>query len=586
MSQAPGSSNSSNASHDNYDERQKLRLFSCITIARFLDTLEEDAPFLTSTYRKINQLLEPHMESLGLRSLPSTKTIRNIWSNFVEHGTILRTHLKTGRPSKSNEEVDFLLNHPLQTMNQQSYVPLPYMSSPYAQNSILSSMVGTQSGHGGNAISRNMPMTSRQGQMPGSLYAGAPSYFPLYPNISVPHAVPGLLGFNPIVPGFEYERETVYLYIPSTMVGAIIGKSGSAIKEMTNTSGASIKVATAPTITELSNQSDNGAESGKGSCIESSSDSKEVSQDEVADSMQPPTSTSLKMAQKHSRGSNDCQTIMRKVTIVGYPGSQYSAQYMIYRKISLESGKGDVSLMVEIHVPSQLVGKVIGKGGATVKHLQKQTRTVIRIPDEKSGQPHINGDTSDHTSVQITGEFEGSQAAQRHIRNLIRESSHSRQNKSQNSRNNESNVVKNNAQSNSFANNNHQSDNGSVSAPSDSNDKSDETTKKKDTDKIAPESDENPLPAESPSCVSYHDRSHEGEPEEKSPGALQGSPSGSGDIAGGGDVVVSNNNTINNNLKASINEMPAAKMKDHVDDNKRGDHIENGDTVIQNRDPP
>lgn len=383
------------------------------------------------------------------------------------------------------------MNNTLQNMNhQQSYlfnnVPAPYMPRPYPQNPLLSSLVNSHTGH---TLSRTgVPVgPHHQSQLTGpSLYPGAPSYLSMYPNISVPPTGHGLLGFNSAVPGLESEKETVNIYIPNIMVGAIIGKSGSAIKEMIINSGASIRVAAAPsqpatgstmayTLAKDENASQQQQETNNktdSSAPTQTSDSS--NQDEVLSDSQTPAVSSPQQRTLSSRQTTalaDSQIPTRKVTIVGTPESQWSAQYLIYRKISIENNKSDTSLMVEIQVPSYLVGRIIGKGGVTVKQIQKQTRTTIRLPDEKPPSSEIVNYSE--TSVQITGEFNCSQLAQRHIRNLIKKNfqtknnNNNRPNQNNNRHNENSNIAAKspNAQASYIDNKNHQqrSDNESVS---------------------------------------------------------------------------------------------------------------------------
>lgn len=382
-------------------------------------------------------------------------------------------------------------NSTLQAMNQQSYlfngVPIPYMSGPYAPNPILSTLVDSQAGHAGHALSRTMPVGPHQSQIAGSqIYPGSSNYLSLYPNISGPHGH-GLLNFNPSRSSLE-ERETVNIYIPHSMVGAIIGKSGSAIKEMISTSGASIKVAAAAPQTEVvpldqAQKEENSSsdqqqqqprqkaepEPNEDGCKQDDSKAEPTSEDSNE------TSGSSVQQQPVSRqSSSENNPSSRKVTIIGTPESQWSAQYLIYRKVAIEDGKSDISLMVEIQVPSQLVGKIIGKGGANVKNIQKQTRTIIRLPDDKSNPTIAESDSL--TCVQITGEFQCTQLAQRHIRNIIKESLHrqlvdSRQ-KSQQTGGAGKQNGKSNAQSNLNDNQHHHSDNENMSNTNDAHDES------------------------------------------------------------------------------------------------------------------
>ncbi|KAH7965758.1 hypothetical protein HPB49_010423 [Dermacentor silvarum] len=161
-------------------------------------------------------------------------------------------------------------------------------------------------------------------------------------------------------PGHGVERELVCLYIPNTAVGAIIGTGGSSIRDMIMVSGASIKVA-------------------------------QPNKDDPADAHE------------------------RKVTIVGTPECQWRAQSMIFNKVCYEGcmGNPDGTLRVEIFVPSNQVGRIIGKGGQTVRELQRLTRALIKLPEESQ-----NANTEE-TPVHLLGDFFSTHAAQRQIRALV-----------------------------------------------------------------------------------------------------------------------------------------------------------------------
>ncbi|KAK8766295.1 hypothetical protein V5799_006923 [Amblyomma americanum] len=169
----------------------------------------------------------------------------------------------------------------------------------------------------------------------------------------------GPMGFPPAGPGGE-GRELVCLYIPNAAVGAIIGTGGSSIRDMIMISGASIKVA-------------------------------QPNKDDPADAHE------------------------RKVTIVGTPESQWRAQSMIFNKVCYEGcvANQDGTLRVEIFVPSSQVGRIIGKGGQTVRELQRLTRALIKLPEESQ-----NANTEE-TPVHILGDFFSTHAAQRQIRALV-----------------------------------------------------------------------------------------------------------------------------------------------------------------------
>uniref|UniRef100_A0A4W4F056 RRM domain-containing protein n=1 Tax=Electrophorus electricus TaxID=8005 RepID=A0A4W4F056_ELEEL len=109
------------------------------------------------------------------------------------------------------------------------------------------------------------------------------------------------------------ESETVNLFIPSLAVGAIIGKQGQHIKQLSQFAGASIKIAPADGV-----------------------DAKQ-----------------------------------RMVVISGPPEAQFKAQGRIFGKLKEENffgPKEEVKLEAHIKVPSFAAGRVIGKGGKTVEH--------------------------------------------------------------------------------------------------------------------------------------------------------------------------------------------------------------------------
>ncbi|KAK7073129.1 Insulin-like growth factor 2 mRNA-binding protein 3, partial [Halocaridina rubra] len=185
------------------------------------------------------------------------------------------------------------------------------------------------------------------------MYGSSPSsYPPLYPT-----PIHGHQGAH----GTEVSEETAYLYIPNSAVGAIIGTKGSHIRNIIRFSGASVKIAA------------------------------------LEEEIRPTEQTE------------------RKVTIVGTPEAQWKAQFLIFEKIREEGygvGVEDIRLTVEIIVPSSQVGRIIGKGGQNVRDLQRQTGSVIKLPQQGST-------TSEDTTVHIVGPFFSVQSAQRRIRAII-----------------------------------------------------------------------------------------------------------------------------------------------------------------------
>lgn len=358
------------------------------------------------------------------------------------------------------------INFTMQALNSQTYpysnVPISFMPRPYTQNTILSSLVSShsQASHPSYGKPRGFNGSHRANQIatPSMYHNSATTYLPLYPNISH-QAGHGFMDFSQLMTGHDAEKETVIMYIPTNVVGAIIGKSGSAIKEMISASGASIKIAAAapnlssePSHQKAQSETDQRSDekptqdSKDDAAAHSSQEpSKETNQEDKKVTNEPEDSKNAS-ASDHKEdqqgepdtvehppptgaarhyGTNDQQSTApqtRKVTIIGNFQSQWSAQWMIYRKVTSEINKSDINAVVEIIIPSTLVGKVIGKGGSTVKLLQKQTKTTIRLLDDKSSNSTLaNGEQNTETLVQITGEYPNFLLAQRQIRTLIRD---------------------------------------------------------------------------------------------------------------------------------------------------------------------
>ncbi|XP_060882331.1 insulin-like growth factor 2 mRNA-binding protein 1 isoform X2 [Labrus bergylta] len=159
------------------------------------------------------------------------------------------------------------------------------------------------------------------------------------------------------------EQETVHIYIPAQAVGAIIGKKGQHIKQLSRFAGASIKIAPAET--------------------------------------------------------PDCK--MRMVIVTGPPEAQFKAQGRIYGKLKEENffgPKEEVKLETHIKMAATAAGRVIGKGGKTVNELQNLTAAEVVVPREQTP------DENDQVIVKINGHFYASQLAQRKIRDILTQVKH------------------------------------------------------------------------------------------------------------------------------------------------------------------
>jgi len=165
------------------------------------------------------------------------------------------------------------------------------------------------------------------------------------------------------------QSESCYLYIPNAAVGAIIGTKGSHIRNIIKFSGSTVNIAPAEEETGVMVPVYEGA----------------------------------------------TQEARRKVTVTGNPEAQWKAQYLIYEKLREEGFSGaveDVKLTVEIRVPSSQVGRIIGKGGANVREMQRLTQAVIKLPEQGST-------VGEETSVFIIGTFYATQSAQRRLRAMV-----------------------------------------------------------------------------------------------------------------------------------------------------------------------
>uniref|UniRef100_A0A671XRP7 Insulin-like growth factor 2 mRNA binding protein 3 n=1 Tax=Sparus aurata TaxID=8175 RepID=A0A671XRP7_SPAAU len=174
-----------------------------------------------------------------------------------------------------------------------------------------------------------------------------------------PSGAPGMgPSMSSVPPPGAHESETVHLFIPALAVGAIIGKQGQHIKQLSHFAGASIKIAPA----------------------------------EGADPK------------------------LRKVIISGPPEAQFKAQCRLFGKLKEENffgPKEEVKLEAHIKVPSFAAGRVIGKGGKTVNELQNLTCAEVVVPRDQTP------DENDQVIVKISGHFFACQLAQRKIQEIL-----------------------------------------------------------------------------------------------------------------------------------------------------------------------
>ncbi len=144
-------------------------------------------------------------------------------------------------------------------------------------------------------------------------------------------------------------QETTYLYIPSRSVGSVIGAGGSAIRNIIRTSGASLKIS-------------NGGD-----------------------------------------GNSD----ERRVTVYGPIEGHWKAQWMLFRKLREFYGDVEFELRMEMIVPSDIVGRLIGKGGARIKAIHESTGARVKF---------IQTGDKKQTVLQIYGNYSQMYSAQARIR--------------------------------------------------------------------------------------------------------------------------------------------------------------------------
>jgi insulin-like growth factor 2 mRNA-binding protein 1 len=177
-----------------------------------------------------------------------------------------------------------------------------------------------------------------------------------------PHAHPGSLSASALGPPLhsgDTTKVSVNVYVPAYAVGGIIGPKGSTIREITQLTGAQVKVP----------------------------------------QLKGPQGGDL------SAGSSE-----RKVTVVGTQEAQWRAQFHIFKKVLVDSVAPNIpmetTLRVEIMVPSSQVGRIIGKNGQTVRELQRLTHAQIKLPEpSEEGSSTASTSPDAETPVSITGDF-------------------------------------------------------------------------------------------------------------------------------------------------------------------------------------
>lgn len=195
------------------------------------------------------------------------------------------------------------------------------------------------------------------------------------------------------------QTEVVHVWVPSNIVGALIGTKGSHIRNVMRLTGAHIRIETPPP------SAVNGRDETAGTTVD---DHSTVDHQAGGDHK--------RRGDRHNAAtavaSDDSE---RRVTITGTDQQQYKAQFWIFQRVC-EQGYhffDEVRLCTEIQVPSKMVGRIIGKGGQNVRELQRVTGAQVKIPED------VAHDSPEDTVVRIVGNFNAAQAVQSRIRQLM-----------------------------------------------------------------------------------------------------------------------------------------------------------------------
>jgi len=210
-----------------------------------------------------------------------------------------------------------------------------------------------------------------------------PEYSPyLTPAPPTSGSVYGASAF-PILGGGRSERNMVMVL--ENMVGAIIGKAGANAKEITKLSGCKLHIET---------------------------------RDEKAEREANTPAPRRSM----SRGDDDDRDPLeeRMIIIMGGPEQQFKAQQIIYKRLLEEDQRSGAAkrarrLKVLFMVPNDMLGRVIGKGGAKIKELAGTSGARLRLVRSDNQD---QDDLEEDTPLEIFGSFSETQAAQNLLRQI------------------------------------------------------------------------------------------------------------------------------------------------------------------------
>jgi transcription antitermination factor NusA-like protein len=291
-------------------------------------------------------------------------------------------------------------------------------------------------------VTNNDGHCSRTSNFNGYMMPKSPYSMPPPQMIVAPHAImapvfpPELLAIRNLC--------RVHIFVPTQIVGALIGTKGTNIRNLMRQTGAHIRIegnadtnhnraqgnrqngeAIEQTTKEGSEEETEEIDKGVKDVNEEAAkegDSEELPNNktvdppvelssnncnETADAMESTSITS-----KYSDSNERC------VAISGTDQQIYKAEFMIYQRVAETSTMffSEVALNTEVFVPTGIVGRIIGKNGQNVKELQRITNSIVKVFEEANV---CSEEAKETNSVRVTGNFFSVQAVQARISKLI-----------------------------------------------------------------------------------------------------------------------------------------------------------------------
>ncbi|CEF63955.1 FI20063p1 [Strongyloides ratti] len=175
---------------------------------------------------------------------------------------------------------------------------------------------------------------------------------------------------------------TLKIFVPENCVGPVIGAKGSYIKFIISQSGTQVKIESSPGNHNSHETKENNSEDDK-----TNVNDENLNDDKLKDNKKD----------EALKNSSD-----RELLITGYgPNIQY-AQQLIFLKIADTTSThiDKLILTIEIQIPHEITGKVIGKQGKNINFLQRKTGAKVCILE---GPTSPSNKTNRLTKVRIRG---------------------------------------------------------------------------------------------------------------------------------------------------------------------------------------